>query len=321
MDRIFVTRKIPESGLKMLSSRKGVELDVYDKNRVIPRKDLLKRVKGCAAVLTLLTDKVDREFLDAAGPRLKVVSNMAVGFDNVDLAACKARGVTVANTPGVLTDAVAEHAFALMMAIARRVVESDRFLRAGKYKAWDPLLLLGAQLKGKTLGILGLGRIGAGVAERAANGMGMKILYNDVKRNEDFEKSVGAEYAAAEDIMRRADFVSIHVPLLPATRHLIDAAKLAMMKPTAYLINTSRGPIVDEKALVAALKKKQIAGAALDVFEFEPKLAPGLARLDNVIVTPHTASATFEARAAMSELAAQAILDVLDEKVPINIVK
>ncbi|MBI4457421.1 D-glycerate dehydrogenase [Candidatus Uhrbacteria bacterium] len=318
--KIFVTRKIPAVGLDMLAGRAGLEVDVYQKDRVIPRRELLKRIRGCAGVLTLLTEKVDQEFLEAAGPQLKVVANMAVGYDNIDVHACKNAGVAVANTPGVLTDAVAEHAFALMMAIARRIVESDKFLRAGKYEAWGPLLLLGTQLKGKTLGVVGLGRIGAGVAERAAKGMGMKVLYNDVKRNEDFERSVGAEFAAVEDILRRSDFVSIHVPLLPATRHLVDAAKLAMMKPTAYLVNTSRGPIVDEKALVAALKSKRIAGAALDVFEFEPKLAPGLAKLDNVVITPHTASATFEARSAMAELAAQAILDALDGKTPKNLV-
>jgi glyoxylate reductase len=319
--KVFVTRRLPDAGLDLLRARKDIELRVFEKDRVITRKELLAGVKGRHAVLALLTEKIDAELMDAAGPQLKLVSNYAVGFDNIDLDAAAERNVVVTNTPGVLTDAVAEHAVALMMSVCRRVPESDRFTRAGKYKSWEPMLLLGMQLKGKTLGVIGLGRIGSGVAERAAKGMGMKVLYNDMKRDENFEKDLGAVYASTEDVLRQADVVSIHVPLLPSTKHLIDAEKLALMKKTAYLINTSRGPIVDEKALVAALKAKTIAGAGLDVFENEPKLAPGLAKLDNVVLTPHTASATIEARSAMAELAAQAIIDVLDGRPPKNPVK
>jgi glyoxylate reductase len=207
-----------------------------------------------------------------------------------------------------------------MMAIARRIPESDKFTRDGKYKGWEPMLLLGTELKGKILGIIGLGRIGSGVAQRAVKGMGMNTLYFDIKRNLQFEQMYNAKFAKISDILEKADFITIHVPLLPSTRHLIGAEQLQRMKRTAYLINTSRGPVIDEKALVEALKKKEIAGAALDVYEFEPKLSAGLERLNNVVLTPHTASGTYEARAAMSELAARNILDVLRGKTPQNLV-
>ncbi|HTK05271.1 MAG TPA: D-glycerate dehydrogenase [Candidatus Eisenbacteria bacterium] len=320
--RIFVTRRIPDAGLDLLKARADFEVIVYGGEEAIPRADLLAGVKGADAVLSILTEKIDAELLDAAGPQLKIVSNFAVGFDNVDLAAAAAHRVMVTNTPGVLTDAVAEHAIALMMAVARRIPESERFARAGKYKAFGPMLLLGAQLKGKTLGVIGLGRIGEGVAERAAKGLGMKVLYNDVRRDERFEGATGAEFrATAEDVLKEADVVSIHVPLLPTTRHLINAERLAMMKKTAYLVNTSRGPVVDEAALAAALKGGVIAGAAIDVFENEPNIDPGLLELDNVVITPHTASATIEARSAMATLAAQAVIDALDGNMPLNLVK
>jgi glyoxylate reductase len=314
---VFVTRRIPDAGLGLLKARKDIALSVHGKDRVISRKELLEGVKGADAVLAMLTERIDDELLDAAGPGLKIVSNLAVGYDNIDVKACTGRGVMVTNTPGVLTDAVAEHAFALIMAVCRRIPESDRFVRAGKYKAWEPMLLLGTELKGKTLGIIGLGRIGVGVAERAVRGMGMKVLYSDVRRDEEFEKRYNARFAESPDgVLKDADVVTLHVPLLPSTRHLIDAKRLKLMKRTAYLVNTSRGPVIDEKALVDALKAGRIAGAALDVFEEEPRLAPGLAKLDNVVLTPHTASATIEARSAMAELAARAIIDALDGKTP-----
>lgn len=315
--KVFVTRRIPETGLQLL--RKQCQVRVYTKDQVIPRKDLIRGVKWCDALLCLLTDKIDREVIDA-NPQLKIISNVAVGFDNIDVKYATLKGIPVTNTPGVLTDAVAEHTFALMMAIARRIPESDRFTRAGKYQGWEPLLLLGTQLKGKTLGIVGLGKIGLGVAERARKGMWMKILYYDVKRDPVFEQQYQARYVSLPELLRTADFVSLHVPLLPSTRHLIGKKELALMKKTAYLINTSRGPIVDELALVAALKKKQLAGAALDVYEFEPQLSAGLAKLENVVLTPHTASATIEARSAMAELAAQNILNVLQGKEPVALV-
>jgi glyoxylate reductase len=318
---VFVTRRIPDAGLALLRARKDLALRVFPKDRRISRKELLAGVRGASAILSLLTERIDAEVMDAAGPQLKIVANYAVGYDNIDLAAAKKRGILVANTPGALTEAVAEHTFALMMAIARRIPESDRYVRSGKYKAWAPMLLMGTQLMGKILGVIGLGRIGIGIAERAVLGMGMKVLYFDVRRDEAFEKRVGAKFATVDEVLAGSDVVSIHVPLLPTTRHLIDAKALRKMRKGAYLVNTSRGPVVDEKALVAALKAKRIAGAALDVFEDEPKLAPGLAKLPNVVLTPHTASATFEARSDMAVLAAQAILDVLAGKTPSNLVK
>jgi glyoxylate reductase len=318
---VFVTRLIPEPGISLLKGRKDVRVVRYPEDRVIPRSTLLRGVKGATAILAMLTDKIDRAVMDAAGPQLRIIANYAVGFDNVDLAEAGRRGITVTNTPDVLTDAVAEHAFALLMATCRRVVEADKFTRAGKYKAFSPTLLLGAQLKGKTLGVIGLGRIGEGVAERAARGMGMKVVYSDVAAHADFEQRYAAKFLPIDELLAEADVVSIHVPLLPSTKHLINAKRLAMMKRTAYLINTSRGPVVDEKALVSALKRGRIAGAGLDVFEFEPKFAPGLTKLPNVVLTPHIASATHEARSAMAELAARSIIDVLDGRTPAHVVK
>jgi len=312
--KVFVTRKIPESGIRLL--KKHFQVRVYPKNNVISRTELIKGVKWCDALLCLLTDKIDSKVIKS-NPKLKIIANYAVGYDNIDVKAAKK--IPVTNTPGVLTDAVAEHTFALLMSIARRVPESDSFTKAGKYKGWEPLLLLGSGIKGKTLGIVGSGRIGSGLAQRC-KGMGMNIVYSDVKRNTDFEKKFGGKYLNLNNLLKQSDFVSVHVPLLPSTKHLIGSAQFKTMKKTAYLINTSRGAVLDEKALVAALKKGEIAGAALDVFENEPKLSPGLNKLSNVILTPHTASATLEARSAMSELAAKNIIAALKGRVPPNVV-
>lgn len=316
MPSVFISRKIPDAGLNLLNK---FAVTVSRKDAVLSKKELIANLKGKDALLCLLTDKVDAEVMDAS-KNLKIISNYAVGFDNVDVAEATKRKIIVTNTPGVLTETVAEHAFALMLSIARRIVESDKYTRAGKYKAWAPMLLLGADLKGKTLGILGLGRIGTAVAHRAVRGMGMNVIYYDMQRNEQFEKDYGAKFMSTDDIFRNSDFISVHVPLLPTTRHLVGYKQLLMMKKTAYLINTSRGPIIDEKALVKALKNKVIAGAALDVFENEPKLTPGLAKLSNVILTPHTASATIETRSKMAELAAQSIVDYFSGKTPANVV-
>ena len=315
--KVFITRKIPESGITLL--KEYCQVKVYPRDQISPREELVKGVKWCDALLCLLTDKIDGEII-SANPGLRVIVNYAVGFDNIDVKAATERNIPVTNTPEVLTDAVAEHTIALMMAIARRIPESNKFTREGKYKGWEPMLFLGTELKGKTLGILGSGRIGSGVAERASKGMGMNILYFDVKRNPQFEETYNAKFAKMDDLLEKADFITIHVPLLPTTKHLIGAEQFQMMKRTAYLINTSRGPVIDEKALVQALRKKEIAGASLDVYEFEPKLSAGLERLDNVVLTPHTASGTYETRAAMSELAARNILDVLRGKTPQNLV-
>lgn len=314
--KVFVTRKIPESGIKLL--KQYCEVRIYPKNRVISRAELIRGVGWCDALLCLLTDRVDAKIMDV-NPSIKVISNYAVGYDNIDINAATERKIPVTNTPDVLTDAVAEHTIALMLAIARRISESDMFIRNGKYKGWEPLLLLGHELKGKVLGVIGLGRIGYSVAEIAVKGMKMKALYYNTHRNPKFEKEFRGRYVNLNALLKQSDFVTLHVPLLDSTKHLIGAKELGMMKKTAYLINTSRGPVIDEKALVRALKDKKIAGAALDVYEFEPELADGLTKLNNVVLTPHTASATFEARSAMSELAAKNILAVLKNKKPLSI--
>lgn len=323
MSRIFVTRPIPETGIKLLKD-KGYDVVVNEaaQDRPAAKEEMFEGAKGADAILSVLTDKIDSDVMDAGLPTLKVIGNFAVGFDNVDLEAAKQKNIMVTNTPGVLTDTVAEHTFALMLAIAHRVSEADRFSRAGKYKAWGPQLLLGTDVSGKTLGVVGLGRIGSRVAHHAVNGFEMKVLYTDPKPNPDFEKQYGAEFVEKiEDLLPRCDFVSIHVPLLESTHHLIDESKFKMMKKTSYLINTSRGPIVDEKVLAKALKENWIKGAAVDVFEFEPEITPELKDLDNVILTPHIASATEETRNKMAELAAQNIIEALEGRTPSNLVK
>ncbi len=299
---------------------KGYDVVVAKQDGAIDRGELLRSVAGVDAVLALLTDKVDGELLDAAGKQLKIVANYAVGYDNIDLAAAKERGVMISNTPEVLSETVAEHTFALMLAIAHRIVESDTFMRGGKYKGWGPMLLLGRDLSHKTLGVVGLGRIGSLVVKHAVRGFDMNVVYYDVKQNPAFEAEYGARYMQLPELLREADFVSIHVPLLPTTKHLMGEKEFALMKKTAYMVNTSRGPIVDEVALVHALQSGVIAGAALDVFESEPKMAPGLEKLDNVIITPHTASATIETRAKMAQLAAENIIAALEGKTPPTLV-
>lgn len=315
--KVFVTHQIPESGITLLKE-KGYDVEVSEKDGVLSKEELIEKAKGADALLSLLTDDIDGSVLDAIGPQLKVVSNYAVGYDNIDTKACEERNVAATNTPGVLNESVAEYAFSLILSIAKRIPEADAFTRAGKYEGWAPMLLLGTDVFDKTLGIVGLGRIGAAVAERAAKGFGMKILYSDPNKNEDFEKQTEAEYRELEDLLKESDFVSLHVPLLPATQHLISIEQLSLMKESAYLINTSRGPVVDEHALVEALEQGMIAGAALDVFEDEPALSPGLANLDNVIVTPHIASATVETRGKMSEIAARNIIAILEGEEPIS---
>ncbi len=310
MPKVFITRKILEAGPNLLRQA-GFEVEVSDFDGVLPREKLLEKVKGADAILSLLTDKIDGGVMEAAGPQLKIVANYAVGYDNFDLAAAKQRNVVMTNTPDVLTESVAEHTIALMFAIARRIVESDQFMRDGKYMSWAPILFLGNDLVGKTLGLVGLGRIGEAVAKRMHDGFEMKILYYDVKRNEEAEQKYNLKYCDLETLFKESDFISIHVPLLETTHHLINRQRLSVMKKGAYLINTSRGPVIDEKALVAALKNGEIKGAGLDVYEEEPKMAPGLAELPNTVLTPHTASATEETRSAMSELAAKNIIAVL----------
>ncbi|MDO8676722.1 MAG: D-glycerate dehydrogenase [Candidatus Azambacteria bacterium] len=320
--KIFVTRVVSEAGVKMLKDR-GYEVVVNPEDKVLSKEELSVALKGqnYDALFCLLTDKIDGEVMDAFGPQLKIIANMAVGFDNIDTEEAKKRGIMITNTPGVLTETVAEHAFALMLSIAHRIPEADKFTRALKYQGWAPMLMLGNDLSSKTLGVIGLGRIGSRVAHHGSKGFEMKVLYYDVNRNEDFEKEFGAVYMSLDDLLKTSDFVSIHVPLLPSTQHLINAEKLKLMKPTAYLVNTSRGSIIDEAALAYALKNKVIRGAALDVFEFEPKVTPELLELDNVILTPHIASATEETRSKMSILAAENIIEALEGRTPPNILK
>jgi len=316
---IFVTRKIPEIGIKMLRD-KGYEVDVREKDTILSQKGLIKilKKKPYDAVATLLTDAVDSKLFDAV-PSAKIFANYATGFDNIDINEAQKRGIVVTNAPAVSTsEAVAEHTFALMLSLAARIVEADEFVRRGKYKGWEPMNFIGTDILGKTLGLIGAGRIGGQVAHYAS-GFGLKVIYTDIKRNERIEKESGATFFnTPEEVLRQADIVSLHVPLMDSTKHLINAERLAMMKKTAFLVNTARGPIVDEAALVEALKNKTIAGAGLDVFEFEPKLAKGLVKLDNVILTPHIASASDTARNEMSTLVAQNIIAFFEGQVPPN---
>jgi len=276
-------------------------VDVNPHDRALTRSEFLEAVKGRDGLLCLLTETVDDEVLDAAAG-VKGVANYAVGFNNIDVDACTRRGIPVSNTPDVLTDTTADLAWALMFSVARRIVEGDRYVRDGKFKGWGPLMLLGDDLTGKTLGIVGGGRIGMATAARAV-GFSMPVLYTSRNRHEDIE-AIGAQYRSLDDLLQASDFVSIHVPLMPETTHLIGPRELNLMKSTAYLINTARGPIVDEKALVSALRNGIIAGAGLDVFEREPELEPGLADLDNAVIVPHIGSGTVATRIKMGNKAA-----------------
>lgn len=317
---VIVTRRIPESGLALLRERYNLKINPYD--RALRPPELLKLVKGAQAILALLEDRIDDRVLSAAGRQLKIVANYAVGFDNIDLAAARRRRVSITNTPNVLTEAVAEHAFALLLAVARRIAESDRFARAGRYRGWEPELLLGQELKEKVLGIMGLGRIGTRVAEIGSKGYQMKVIYYDQgKANRDIDVRLGAEAATIRKLLTTSDVLSLHVPLTAKTRHLMGKTELASMKKNAILINTSRGPVVDEKALAWALKKQIIWGAGIDVFEFEPKITKALLSLPNIVITPHTASATREAREAMAVLAARNIIAVLEGRSPLSAVR
>lgn len=313
MKKVFVTRKILDKGIDMLRA-KGYEVDVSSKDRPLEQKEIIKALskKPYDAVLSLLTDKIDAKVFDAA-PTVKIFANYAIGFNNFDVAEAKKRGIMLTNTPGGGADRVAEHTWALILGLTCRAVEGDLYIKKGKYNGWDPMLLHGTKVAGKTLGIIGTGRIGADVAHKAKNGFGMNVVYYDVVRNEKLEQETGAKfYSTVDEVLKIADVVSLHVPLLDSTRHLINEARLRMMKPTAYFINTARGPIVDEVALVYALQKGIIRGAGLDVFEFEPKLVRGLTKLPNVILTPHIASATEEARLDMAELSASNIIEFLE---------
>lgn len=314
---VYVTREIPQAGLDIV--RDACEhVEINPEDRVLTRQELLAAVRGRDGVLCLLTDTVDAAVLDAAAG-CRVFANYAVGYNNIDVPAATARRIAVTNTPGVLTDATADLTWALLFATARRIPEGDRYTRAGKFKGWSPMLLLGGDISGRTLGIVGAGRIGTAVALRS-RGFRMRVLYFDTVQNEAIEQAVGAERVDLDRLLRESDFVSLHVSLDESTRHLIGARELGLMKPTAYLVNTSRGPVVDERALVSALRERRIAGAGLDVFENEPALAPGLAELDNVVIPPHLGSATIATRTRMATLAATNLVAALRGERPPNIV-
>lgn len=315
--KILVTGRLPEEVMGPLIERYQVE--AQEEDRPMERGRLLEAVAGKDGLLCMITDSVDEELLSRA-PRLKMIANMGVGYNNIDVRAVTARGIPVSNTPGVLTEATADLAFTLILAVARRVAEGDRRVRAGEFTFWAPFLFLGREVSGKTLGIIGMGRIGKAVAQRA-RGFNMPVLYHNRSRIESAEENrLGAGYAPLDELLRKSDFVSLHVPLSAETRHAIGSRELALMKPTAYLINTSRGPVVDEQALVAALKAGRIAGAALDVYEHEPALTPGLTLLDNVILLPHVGSATLETRTRMAAMAAQNLIAGLSGQTPPNLV-
>ncbi len=322
MASVYVTRRIPDIGITLLRAA-GHEVEVSGKDGVLTPAEFIEALKKKPydAVLCLLTDTINGPIFDAV-PTAKIFANYAVGYNNIDLGAAKDHGVTITNTPGVLTDTVAEFAFSLILAVAKRIPEADRFTRTGKYVGWAPELFLGSDLQGKVLGVLGAGRIGAGVARRAYHGLGMKVIYYDIEPNQALEKELSCTYFnTVEDVLKQSDVVTIHVPLVDTTKHFLNAERIALMKPTAYLINTSRGPVIDEAALVDALERKVIRGAGLDVFEDEPKLARGLSALDNVVITPHIASASDETRSKMSEIAAQSIIDFLRGEKPQNVVE
>ena len=313
--KVYSTHQLFEEARKILDS--NCDMQYWTDSERPPRDEVLRRVTDKEGLICLLTEKINDEFLRSA-PKLRIASNVAVGYDNIDVDACTKRGVVVTNTPGVLDETTADFAWTLLMAVARRVAEGEALARSGNWKGWNLDQLCGADVWGKTLGIVGFGRIGRSVARRAS-GFQMKVIYTDAVRvSEEVEKSLNAEFRDMNSLLAEADFVSLHVPLLPETRGLFDAPKILRMKPTAFLINTSRGPVIDEAALVATLENKKIAGAALDVFENEPFLHPGLKR-PNVVLTPHIASASIETRTKMAVIAANNIVALFEGQRPPNI--
>jgi glyoxylate reductase len=314
---VFVTRRIPEPGLELL--RRHCEIvDVNPEDRVLEKSELIRSIRGRDGVLSSLTDRIDAEVLEAARG-IKGFANYAVGYDNIDVKRAAELGIQVTNTPGILTDATADLAWALLLAAGRRIAEGDRMMRAGEFRGWAPMLLLGADVVGRTLGIVGAGRIGSAVAIRSV-GFRMRVLYCDTRRNEEIERAVGAQQVDLSMLLRESDFVSLHVAFTPETHHLIGASQLAMMKPTAVLVNTSRGAVIDERALVAALRERRIGAVGLDVYEDEPRLKPGLAELPNVVLAPHIGSATVETRSRMALTAAENLIAMLEGRRPPNLV-
>lgn len=320
--KVFVTRKIPGEHLQKLTAA-GYDYAVSIFDRPLLPEELLVKVTGVDGIISLLNDRIDEDLMDACGPQLKIVANYAVGFDNIDVRAATYRGIVVTNTSSAEVDeAVAEHTWALILCLARRIIEADEAVRRGAYRGWEPDIFLGTNVRGKTLGIIGLGKIGTYVARRA-RGYNMSVLYNKRTRGEkeiEIEKETGAVFVSLDELLAKSDFVTLHVPLTDETRHLVNPVTLAKMKKGAFLVNTSRGAVVEEKALVEALRRGHLAGAALDVFENEPNIHPELINMQNVITTPHIASATYEARDKMSQQVVEAILDTFVGKKPQNLV-
>jgi glyoxylate reductase len=317
MKKVYVTRSLPPPGMNMLKKRYEIEVNPHD--RVATKEDIINGVKNKDALLCLLTDTIDKDIIDA-GNNLRIISNYAVGYNNIDVEYATKRNILVTNTPGVLSETTADLAFALLMATARRIPEGDKFMRANKFRGWAPELMLGTDIYGKTLGIIGLGRIGMLVAKRA-KGFGMDILYYNTTKKPEAEQELGIKYTKMDDLLRDSDFVTLHLPLTKSTKGLIGKKELALMKSTAYLINTARGEIIDEPALIKALKEKSVRGAGLDVFWGEPTdINPELYKLDNIVLAPHIGSASFETRSKMAEMAAQAVIDALEGKKPVHLV-
>jgi len=314
--KVFVTRKIPEPGLEIL--RKEFEMEVNPYDRVLLKEEIIKGLKGKDGLLCLLTDPIDADVINSE-PKLKMIASYAVGYNNIDVKDATKRGIPVSNTPGVLTDATSDMAWALLFSVARRIVEADKFTRAGKFKGWGPMLMHGQDVTNKTLGVVGAGRIGTAFALKS-KGFNMNVLYVDEKKNETLEKEVNAKKVTFDELLKKSDFISLHVPLISSTHHLVGEKELKMMKKNAVLINTSRGPVVDEQALVFALKEKQIFGAGLDVYEHEPEMTEELKKLDNVVLQPHSASATIESRTKMATMAAENMVAGLKGEIPNNCV-
>ncbi|MCX6665097.1 MAG: D-glycerate dehydrogenase [Euryarchaeota archaeon] len=313
---IFVTRKIPDAGIQLLKKKFDVETNQED--RILTKKEIIKGVKGKDGLLCLLTDQIDRDVI-VAEPKLKMISIYAVGYNNIDVQAATEQGILVGNTPGVLTDTTAEMAWALLFSVARRIVEGDRFTRAGKFHGWAPSLMLGQDVSNKTLGIIGAGKIGTAFALKS-KGFNMNVLYVDEQKNTILEQKLGAKKVELSELLTQSDYISLHVPLRPKTHHLIGEKELHKMKKNAILINTSRGPVIDEKALVKALKERWIFGAGLDVYEHEPKINEQLKKLDNAVLQPHSASGTIETRTKMAIMAAENMIAGLQGKMPPNCV-
>ncbi|MEK7309887.1 MAG: D-glycerate dehydrogenase [Planctomycetota bacterium] len=311
--RVYLTRRIPEQGINILRKQR-YKLAINTLDKPVPYQTLLRQVAHADALLCMLSDRIDRGLMDA-GRNLKVISAYAVGIDNIDVTYASKKGIIVTNTPGVLTEATAEVTWALLFACARRVTEADRYVRAGRFKVWGPTLLLGRLMGGKTLGIIGAGRIGQSVGQKA-RAFGMKVLYFNRSRQPSFEKEASARRASLKQLLKESDFITLHLPLTKDTRHFIGLKELRMMKPTAFFVNVARGPIVREADLAYALKHNLIAGAGLDVYENEPKVHPGLLKMDNVTLLPHLGSATVESRTRMAEIAAENIVAVLKGKQP-----